>query len=84
MGKWCELHNSSTHNTSECRAKKSLVAELKASESNACSNSESEPNKGNNKGKQIIDAKPSATVATTKIQKNESGDLKEGERLFHS
>jgi hypothetical protein len=45
------------------------VAELKASESDACSDPESEPDKGNGKGKQIIDADPSATVATAKIQK---------------
>jgi hypothetical protein len=32
-GKWCEFHKSPWHNTVECRSKKSLVAEVKASES---------------------------------------------------
>ena len=75
---------SSTHNTSESRAKQSLVVELKVSESDACSDSESKLDKGNDKGKQIIDAKPNATIATTKIQKEEPEDLEEEERLFHS
>jgi hypothetical protein len=70
-GKWCEFHKSSTHNTSECWAKQSLVTKLKASESDACFDSESEPDKGNDRGKHIIDAEPNATVATTKIQKEE-------------
>ena len=59
MGKWCEFHKSSTNNTSECWTKQSLVAKLKASESDACSDPESETNKGNEKGKKIIDAEPS-------------------------
>ena len=77
-GKWCEFHNSPTHSTNECWAKQSLVAELKAPESDAFSNPESEPNKGNDKGKQIIDADPSAIVATTKIQREDPEDPKEG------
>jgi len=43
------------------------VDELKPLESDACSDSMLEPKKGNEKGKEIIDEKPSATVATTKV-----------------
>lgn len=60
------------------------MAELKVSESDACFISESEPDKGNDKGKQIIDAEPNATVATVKIQKEEPEDPQEEERLFYS
>ena len=83
-GKWREFHKTSTHNISECQAKQPLVVEMRASELDACSDSESKPDKVNDKGKQIIDAEPNATVATTKIQKEEPEDPEEAERLFHS
>jgi hypothetical protein len=57
-----------------------LVAEVKSSESDVGSNSESEPEKG----RWIIDAEPSATIATTKIQPSEPDEPEEGEFLFHS
>jgi hypothetical protein len=56
------------------------MVELKASESEADYDSESNP-KG---GKQIIDAEPSATVTTTKVHSSELEEPEEGECLFHS
>jgi hypothetical protein len=84
MIKWCKFHKSSTHNTSECWSKKSLVVEMRASESDACCDTESEPKKGNDKGKHIINAEPNATNATMKIQKEELEYPEEEEHLFHS
>ena len=60
------------------------MAKLKAPESDACSNPEPEPDKGDDKGKPIIDADPSAIVATTKLQREDLEDLEEGGHLFHS
>jgi hypothetical protein len=56
------------------------VAKVKASESDAGSDSESELERG----RQIIDAEPSAIVATTKLQPDEPDEPEEGECLFHS
>jgi len=61
------------------------LAEIKASESDPDSDSDSEPNVTvNDKGKQIIDAEPNVTVATTQIQPEDPEEPEEGERLFHS
>ena len=60
------------------------MGEIKAYELDAYPDSESKPEKGNDRGKNIIDADPNATVSTTKIQKEEPEDSKEEEHLFHS
>jgi hypothetical protein len=79
-GKWCDFHKIPWHNTDECRSKQSLVAEIKDKEPNPDSESDSE-----NTGKgQIIDADPTAIVATATIQPEEPTDPEEGEHLFHS
>ena len=56
------------------------MAELKDFESEVNSYSKSNLEGG----KQIIDAKPSATIATTKVRSSELEEPKEGEHLFHS
>jgi hypothetical protein len=78
--KWCEFHKIPWHNTNECRLKQSLVVELKEKESEPDSDSDSE----NNKGKQIIDVEPTATIVATTIQPEEPEEPEEGEHLFHS
>jgi hypothetical protein len=80
MGKWCEYHKIHWHNTEEFFSKKSLVVELKASESKADSESKSNIEGGKN----IIDVEPSTTCTTTKFQPGEPEELEEGEHLFHS
>ena len=57
---------------------------MKAFESDAFSDPELEPNKGNGKGKHIIDEEPNTPIFIAKIQKNEPEDPEEGEHLFHS
>jgi hypothetical protein len=56
------------------------VAKVKASESDADYDSELELERG----RQIIDVEPSATVSTTKLHLGEPDELEEGECLFHS
>jgi len=56
-----------------------MVAEVKAFESDVGFESESEPERG----RQIIDTEPSATVSTTKLKPGEPDDPKEGEHIFH-
>jgi hypothetical protein len=56
------------------------VAEVKASESYAGSDSKKEIERG----RQIIDVEPSAIIATTKLHLGEPNEPEEGERLFHS
>jgi hypothetical protein len=56
------------------------VAEVKASDSDAGSDSERKPKRE----RQIIDVEPSATVATTKLHPSEPNEPEEGECLFHS
>jgi hypothetical protein len=56
------------------------VVELKASEFEVDSDSESNPEEG----KLTIDVEPSATIATTKFHPSAPKEPEEGEFLFHS
>ena len=56
---------------------------MKASKSYACSNSKSEPNKRNDKGKYIIEVEPNNIFSTTNIYNNELEHREEGEHLFY-
>jgi hypothetical protein len=56
------------------------VAQIKDKEMNPDSDSDSK----NTSKRQIIDADPTAIVATKEIQPEEPRDPKEGEHLFHS
>ena len=60
------------------------MPELKAPKLDACSDPELEPDKGNEKGKKIIDVDPNAIVSISKIQREDPEDPEEGEHLFHS
>jgi hypothetical protein len=75
MRKWCEYHKFPWDNTEECCSKQSLMAELKASESEVDSDSESNPEGG----KHIINVEPSAIVATTKVWPSKPEEPEEGE-----
>jgi len=60
------------------------VVELKAYELDACSESDSEIDKGNDKGKHIVDVKPCAIISTTNIQKHEPEYREDREWFMHS
>ena len=60
------------------------MSELKSLELDAFSDPKSKTDKGNEKGKKIIDVDPSAIFATTKIQREGLEDPEEGECLFQS
>jgi hypothetical protein len=46
VGKWCKFHKIPWHNTNECLSRQSLLVEMKSSELDANSDSDSEPNNG--------------------------------------
>jgi hypothetical protein len=85
--KWCDFQKIPWNNTDEWCSKQSLVAKIKdkvdkIKYKEANPNSESD-SKNTGKG-QIIDAHPTAIVATVTIQPEEPIDPKEGEHIFNS
>jgi hypothetical protein len=70
IGKWCDFHKSPWHNIANFYSKHSLVAEVKAFESNVGYDSEPELERGI----WIIDVEPSAIVSTTKLQSGEPNE----------
>jgi hypothetical protein len=59
----CDFHKSPWHNTTYFLSKKKLVYEVKESELDPGSDSESEIERG----RMIIDMEPDATISTTKL-----------------
>ena len=80
IGKWCDFHKIPWHKIDEFHLKHSLVAKVKDTKPNPDSEYDPE-NIGN---RHIINADPTATIATTTIQLEEPVDPEEGECLFHS
>jgi hypothetical protein len=78
--KWCNFHKRPWHKNIDFHSKKSLVVEVKSSESNVGFYFDSKLEKG----RHIINAELSATVATTKIHPDEPDEPEEGDHLFHS
>jgi hypothetical protein len=78
--KWCDFHKIPWKNNDECHSKQSLVADIKDKEPNHDSKSDSK----NTSKILIIDADPTAIVATTTIQPEEPTNPEEGEHIFHS
>jgi hypothetical protein len=79
-GKWCEYHKIHWNNIGKCHSKQSLVIELKDSELEENFDSKSNPERG----KQIINVEPNATVTITKVHLSEPEEPEEGECLFQS
>jgi hypothetical protein len=78
--KWCDFHKIPWHNIDECHLKIVIGGRAQRNRLSLDSDSDLE----NNKRRQIIDAEPTAIVATTTIQPEEPKDNEEGEHLFHS